>query len=79
MWLHAKSVYVPSHRLRDVLWDNCRLYLIMDFVELDLREHMDQNPESSDPENVKVGSNSVCHTANIEPPHLLYSDRAHWH
>lgn len=26
----------------------------MDYVELDLREHMDQNPESSDLDNVKV-------------------------
>ena len=45
---------MSRHRLRDVLWDNYRLYLIMDYVELDLREHMDQNPESSDLDNVKV-------------------------
>jgi hypothetical protein len=51
----AVSKKSMSCRLRDVLWDNCRLYLIMDYVELDLREHMDQYPEeASDMENIKV-------------------------
>lgn len=35
----------------------------MDYVELDLREHMDQNPESSDLDNVKV---SRCKRALVQ-------------
>lgn len=31
----------------------------MDYVEMDLREHMDKSPESSDMDNVKVSS-SMC-------------------
>ncbi|BDA48672.1 Cyclin-dependent kinase A-1 [Coccomyxa sp. Obi] len=73
-------------RLRDVLWDNYRLYLIMDYVELDLREHMDQNPESSDIDNVKsylyqiLKAMQFCHAhrvlhRDLKPQNILY-DRA---
>jgi len=56
MFLYLRASYwvIWLCRLRDVLWDNCRLYLIMDYVEMDLREHMDKSPESSDMDNVKV-------------------------
>ena len=37
-----------------MLWDHSRLYLIMDYVDLDLREHMDTNPDAFALENVKV-------------------------
>ncbi len=37
-----------------MLWDHSRLYLIMDYVDLDLREHMDTDPDSSSLRNVKV-------------------------
>ncbi|EIE27517.1 cell division control protein 2-like protein B [Coccomyxa subellipsoidea C-169] len=73
-------------RLRDVLWDNCRLYLIMDYVELDLREHMDKNPESSDLDNVKsyvyqiLKAMQFCHAhrvlhRDLKPQNILI-DRA---
>ena len=52
---HFKRDCCPhTRRLRDVLWDHSRLYLIMDYVDLDLREHMDTDPDSSSLQNVKV-------------------------
>lgn len=41
-------------RLRDVLWDHTQLYLIMDYVEQDLRQFMDNNPQSRSLSTVKV-------------------------
>ena len=41
-------------RLRDVLWDHTQLYLIMDYVEQDLRQFMDNDPQSRSLDVVKV-------------------------
>ncbi|CAK0738795.1 hypothetical protein CVIRNUC_001094 [Coccomyxa viridis] len=40
-------------RLRDVLWDHTQLYLIMDYVEQDLRQFMDTDARSRSLRNVK--------------------------
>ena len=37
-----------------MLWDHSRLYLIMDYLDVDLREHLDTNPSARDLANVKV-------------------------
>ena len=45
---------VARCRLRDVLWDHTQLYLIMDYVEQDLRQFMDTDARSRSLRNVKV-------------------------
>ena len=57
-------------RLRDVLWDHSRLYLIMDYVDLDLREHMDTNPDAFALENVKVPPKSRACCVKHPPSNL---------
>ena len=37
-----------------MLWDHTQLYLIMDYVEQDLRQFMDTDPRSRSLRNVKV-------------------------
>ncbi len=37
-----------------MLWDHSRLYLIMDYLDVDLREHLDTDPAARDLSNVKV-------------------------
>ena len=37
-----------------MLWDHSRLYLIMDYLDVDLREHLDTDPSARDLANVKV-------------------------
>jgi len=37
-----------------VLWDHSRLYLIMDYLDVDLREHLDTDPSARDLANVKA-------------------------
>ena len=37
-----------------MLWDHTQLYLIMDYVEQDLRQFMDNNPQSRSLSTVKV-------------------------
>ena len=37
-----------------MLWDHTQLYLIMDYVEQDLRQFMDNDPQSRDLSTVKV-------------------------
>ncbi len=49
--------------MRDVLWDHSRLYLVMDYLDVDLREHLDTDPSARDLVNVKVcgaGRSSPC-------------------
>ena len=46
-------------RLEDVIHDNNRLYLVFEFLDLDLKKHMDSNPEiCKDHRLVKVRSHS---------------------
>ena len=49
-----------GRRLRDVLWDHSRLYLIMDYLDVDLREHLDTDPCARDLANVKVSVNRLA-------------------
>ncbi len=37
-----------------MLWDHSRLYLIMDYLDVDLREHLDTDPSARDLANVKA-------------------------
>ena len=37
-----------------MLWDHTQLYLIMDYVEQDLRQFMDSDPRSRSASTVKV-------------------------
>lgn len=37
-----------------MLWDHTQLYLIMDYVEQDLRQFMDSDPRSRSVSTVKV-------------------------
>ncbi|KAK9828503.1 hypothetical protein WJX72_000424 [[Myrmecia] bisecta] len=39
--------------LKDVLWDSSRLYLIMEYMDMDLKEHMDTNASAADLGNIK--------------------------
>ena len=43
-----------GHRLLDVLWDDSRLYMILEYLDVDLHQHMDADPEASLAENVRV-------------------------
>ena len=43
-----------------MLWDHTQLYLIMDYVEQDLRQFMDTDPRSRSLRNVKVAISSQC-------------------
>ena len=64
----ASAEIAASCRLRDVLWDHTQLYLIMDYVEQDLRHFMDTDPRSRSISTVKVLSLSF----SVEPcRHLL--------
>ena len=63
----AASLLKPAHaeclahcRLRDVLWDHTQLYLIMDYVEQDLRQFMDTDARSRSLRNVKVATTNQC-------------------
>ena len=67
MSLHAwQSMHAPEpgimsgtalRRLEDVIHDNNRLYLVFEFLDLDLKKHMDSNPEiCKDHRLVKVRS-----------------------
>lgn len=63
----SKRLEVTAHahglthcRLRDVLWDHTQLYLIMDYVEQDLRQFMDTDARSRSLRNVKVVMTNQC-------------------
>ena len=43
-----------------MLWDHTQLYLIMDYVEQDLRQFMDADPRSRSLINVKVAIPDYC-------------------
>ena len=44
-----------DHRLQDVVHSDKRLYLVFEYLDLDLKKHMDSCPEfSKDPRLVKV-------------------------
>lgn len=45
----------PVHRLKDVLWDNRRLYLIMEYLDCDLQEHIASCRSALGTTEVKVG------------------------
>ena len=59
-------------RLRDVLWDHTQLYLIMDYVEQDLRQFMDNDPQSRSLSTVKVKPPSPLAKAFRQAGLLLY-------
>ena len=43
------------HRLQDVVHSEKRLYLVFEYLDLDLKKHMDSSPEfAKDPRQVKV-------------------------
>ena len=54
-----------------MLWDHSRLYLIMDYVDLDLREHMDTNPDAFALENVKVPPELVKAASTCPPSEAI--------
>ena len=54
-------------RLRDVLWDHTQLYLIMDYVEQDLRQFMDNDPQSRSLGVVKVALLPTRHMRQSGP------------
>ena len=44
-----------EHRLQDVVHDEKSLYLVFEYLDLDLKKHMDSSPEfAKDPRQVKV-------------------------
>ena len=43
-----------------MLWDHTQLYLIMDYVEQDLRQFMDTDARSRSLRNVKVAMTKQC-------------------
>ena len=45
-------------RLNDVIFENLRLYLVFEFVDMDLKKYMDMSQRPMAPELVKVGR--VC-------------------
>lgn len=45
---------VPPRRLQDVLWDRRSLYLVMEQLSCDLKEHLDANPAAWQLPAVKV-------------------------
>lgn len=59
--LHSsKSFIVFADRLQDVVHSEKRLYLVFEYLDLDLKKHMDSCPEfSKDPRLVKVRSFSL--------------------
>ena len=44
-----------AHRLKDVLWDSRRLYLIMEYLDYDLQEYMAANKPLLPASEIKVG------------------------
>lgn len=45
------------HRLQDVVHSEKRLYLVFEYLDLDLKKHMDSSPDfSQDPRTVKVSN-----------------------
>ncbi len=58
-------------RLRDVLWDNHRLYLIMEHLDRDLREHLDVCSAASALHNVKVQGHAPTQSFNALTPIIV--------
>lgn len=54
--LHSQWQYYWGFRLHDVVHSDKRLYLVFEYLDLDLKKHMDSCPEfSKDPRLIKVG------------------------
>lgn len=52
--------FLIGHRLQDVVHSEKRLYLVFEYLDLDLKKHMDSCPEfSKDPCLVKVSKISI--------------------
>ena len=48
-------------RLEEVMYDNTRLFLVFEYLELDLKRYMDTNPALTHNRNlIKVGTLSFC-------------------
>ena len=46
-----------SYRLQDVVHSERRLYLVFEYLDLDLKKHMDSSPDfANDPRQVKVSN-----------------------
>lgn len=56
--LRPKNYLLFGNRLQDVVHSEKRLYLVFEYLDLDLKKHMDSCPEfSKDPRLVKVSKN----------------------
>lgn len=54
-WYLTGIFFFPDSRLQDVVHSERRLYLVFEYLDLDLKKHMDSCPElSKDPRLVKV-------------------------
>lgn len=54
-WDEENNFFLIGHRLQDVVHSEKRLYLVFEYLDLDLKKHMDSSPEfSKDPRLVKV-------------------------
>lgn len=57
LYLYNKVVFnwFTVNRLQDVVHSEKRLYLVFEYLDLDLKKHMDSSPEfAKDPRQVKV-------------------------
>ena len=41
-------------RFQDVMWDESRLYIVLEYLDVDLRQHIDTDRNAGSPSNVKV-------------------------
>lgn len=44
------------HRFLDVLWDDSRLYIVLEYLDVDLRQHMDLDKAAITPHNIRVSN-----------------------
>jgi len=54
-----------------VLWDESRLYIVLEYLDQDLRQHIDSGAEATTPENVKVNSHHASPSLPLPPPSFL--------
>ena len=53
-------------RLQDVVHSEKRLYLVFEYLDLDLKKHMDSSPEfTKDPRQVKVSTSTFFFLMDI--------------
>jgi hypothetical protein len=50
----SSNIFVSLLRLNDVIHSEGKLYLVFEFVDMDLKKYMDSVPGALDPELIKV-------------------------